>query len=354
MSAVLSAFAVVPSKSTTSLSGQAIKIGVELPLTGDAGADGLLVLRNLTDTFNTLQSDQHAPEVNLLLKDSAMGGYQDPHQDEGVDASVLPSKAAKIVGDFARDSGVMAVIGGLTPASAAADAAVARKNNLPLISIAPMPDKCSVIARRTNPKPGPVSVSGWTSMESLSVARVVEARGYREIGIMNDGTPARSAQATCFIKTLAMLERLPPPRITRPDLTSDFATLKQRAIAGTIDGFVYFGPPERGALVCGAAGALLLSEASLLAAAHRGYDSSTLPRQCTWVRRSVYEAYGVRLTGHDAAWGISAALSSAARRHGGDISKITRSDLMRALNEPQIRCIADQNGGSFSANPPRG
>jgi hypothetical protein len=131
--------------------------------------------------------------------------------------------------------------------------------------------------------------------------------------------------------------------------------LKNRALAGTIDGFVYFGPPDRGTLVCAASGIILLSEASLLAAAHRGYDSSTLPRQCAWIRRTLYEARrSSTSTGHMAAWGLAAALYAAARRHGGDLSSITRADVAGALNDPQIRCTTAQHGDSFFASPSRG
>lgn len=353
MSAVLSACAVLPSKfakSATSSSGQTIKIGVELPLTGDAGADGLRALDALTDEAKKLERQNGNPAIDVIVRDTALGAYQNAHEDEGVDASGLPPHASAIVGDFARNAGVLAAVGGLTPAIASADLKVAQKSGLPLVTLAPAPDRCAAVTGVSpqDGQRGSISIAGAASLESFAVAQVIERRRFREIGIVNDGTGPRVAQVTCFIDALAILERLPASRIMRPDLTSDFATLKQRALAGTIDGFVFFGPAERGTLVCSASGVLLLSLNSLGATAHRGYDSSTLPRDCTWIRRLPEKNEGGL-----AARSLVAALATSARIHNGAAGSLTRSEVARALMNLMPCSGGSANHAAFAAVPAR-
>jgi len=344
----------MPSKSSknaaSSIAGP-IKIGVELPLTGDAGADGIRALDALTDEAKKIETQRGVPSINLVVRDTALGAYRNAHQDEGVDASGLPPHAATIVADFAKDADILGAVGGVAPSIASADSVAAAKAGLPMIVLAPAPDRCAA-ATGIIPKKRPlgaVSVAGAASLESLAAAQVVEHRGFREIGIMSDGTGPRLTQATCFIDALAALEAVPATRIARPDLTSDFATLKERAMNGTIDALVYFGPAERGTLVCSASGAVVLSLASLEAASHRGYDSSTLPSDCTWIRR-VDDA---KRAGSAVAQTLIAAFTAAASQQHGAALALTRAQIAKALYGARPCSAGSADRATFAAFPAR-
>lgn len=301
-----------------------LTIGVELPLRGDIGADGLSALEGMTDEIRRYNSRPNVRHLSIVVKDSTLGGYANPHQDEGTDATVLPPQASAIARDFAKDSSVIAVIGGLQTPIAIADADVARATNLPLIVLAPLPDDCAAVRTRLKTRaPAAISVAGADSLEALAVARFVKGR-FQTLGIMSErAVKPRAAQASCFISALAHQEVTSEAQIAQLALTSDFATLKRRAASGALDGFVYFGPALRGALVCDRAGVVALPPSTLTAAAHRGYDSTTVPKNCQWLRRRDDPALAAR----SAVKALIRALTAESRRHNGDVGKVSRQDL---------------------------
>ena len=114
---LLAAVAVVP----------AARIGVEMPVAGDDGARGLAAVTAIRLALE--------PE-RLVVRDSANGGFLNPHRDEGSDNDVDRRIAPSIVAFFAGDTKVVAAIGGLRRNVGDADAAVAEARGLPLIVLA--------------------------------------------------------------------------------------------------------------------------------------------------------------------------------------------------------------------------
>jgi hypothetical protein len=306
-------------------------IGIELPLRGDIGADGLAALDGITNEVRRFNAESHVRQIGIVVKDTTLGGYANPHQDEGTDASGLPPQAASIVSGFAKDQDIIAAIGGLQSTLALADAADALAAKLPLVTLAPIPDDCAAARGRARARYfGAVSVAGAASLEALAVARVVTMRRYHALGIMSEtDVKPRAAEALCFIDALAHQNSISPARIALSAQASDFPTLKRRASDSTLDGFVYFGPAERGALVCDRSGILALQPSSLTAAAHRGYDSATLPSSCRWLRRSDDPSRAAR----SAVKALIRALTVASRRYNGDVGKVTRRDTLDALRD---------------------
>lgn len=304
-----------------------VHVGVELPLAGDAGAEGLRALDGITREIQRSKILPGTVPVKLDVRDTARGGYANPHQDEGTDTTALPAQAATSMSAFAADPTVLIVVGGLTSAIATADFNKARATGLPLVTLAPAPDNCAAVTRRSGRPLGAISIAGAASLESLATARVVGARGYRELGIMSERSADRASQALCLVDALALRHGVPRARITRPQLTSDFATLQRRARAGAIDGLVYVGPAERGVLLCGSAGTQALTKAALATMSHRGYDSRTLPADCAWIRRIVDDSAAGRAAAHAA----SLAIATAGRRRHHELGKITRADVGEAL-----------------------
>lgn len=327
---------------------------------GDAGADGLRAQGGITDEIRFYNALPNARPINIVVRDTTLGGYANPHQDEGTDASGLPPHAASIVRDFVKDSAIVAAIGGLTPGLAASDASAVRGTNLPLIVLAPLSDDCAAVRGRSiSHFSSVVSVAGAASLEALAVARLVKMRGYHAIGVMSEkNVKPRADEAVCLIDALSRDYGGGGARALSPRI-ADLPTLQRRAAKGELDGFVYFGPAERGALVCGAAGMRRLRDDSLAAFEHRGYDSSTLPTDCAWVHRFLDDREAGRL----AAMRLASAVSSAVGSRGTGISLVTRRDMWRRRiivptfygSTPQMRrCAAGSaDRASFALVPAR-
>jgi hypothetical protein len=97
-------------------------IGVEMPAAGIDGGQGLAARIAI-----------RLGAAHVIERDSASGGFVNPHQDEGVDNDVDVRAAPGIVGEFAADSRVSAAIGGLRRRVGDADAAAAQAQALPTI-----------------------------------------------------------------------------------------------------------------------------------------------------------------------------------------------------------------------------
>jgi len=339
-----------------------LTIGVELPLHGDIGADGLRALDAIGDEITRYNSRPNVRRLRIVIKDTTLGGLANPHQDEGVDASGLPPQAASLVREFGKDANVLAALGGLQAPLAAADAKAASALQLPLVTLAPLPDDCGALGGRAKTRfAGAFSVAGAASLEALAVARLVKNRGYHTLGILSQpGVKPRAEQARCLIAALTRPAGAGQTRIVPSTLRSDFATLERRAAEGELDGFVYFGPAERGALLCDRLGILGMRATSLAVAAHRGYDSATIPARCRWLRRVEDAARAAQSSVES----VIQALAIASRRHNGDAARVTRREMLAALRDVPARGVSAGSamlacaGGSadratFESLPPR-
>ncbi len=97
-----------------------VNIGVDLPLAGADAEGGLDALH----AINAVVGDyarRGGPPVELLIEDTAAGGFQNPHQDEGTDDSGNAGHAAITARQLAADPSVLAVIGGFTTPVATAE-----------------------------------------------------------------------------------------------------------------------------------------------------------------------------------------------------------------------------------------
>jgi hypothetical protein len=100
--------------------GPAAWIGLEMPASGIDGGEGLAA-RTAVRLIGSA----------VIARDSARGGFLNPHQDEGVDNDVDVREAPAIIAGFAADPRVRAVIGGLRRRVGDADAIVAQARQLP-------------------------------------------------------------------------------------------------------------------------------------------------------------------------------------------------------------------------------
>jgi ABC-type branched-subunit amino acid transport system substrate-binding protein len=100
-------------------------IGLEMPAAGIDGGEGLAV------RFAVRLSG-----AEIVVRDSAAGGFANPHQDEGVDNDVDLRNAPRIIAGFAADARISAAIGGLRRRVGDADSVAAQAAGLPTIVLA--------------------------------------------------------------------------------------------------------------------------------------------------------------------------------------------------------------------------
>ena len=272
-----------------------MRIGVELPLAGDDGAAGLAA----KDALHIALGDGSPASagrngVELRIVDTAHGGFQNPHRDEGTDDSDLPKAAAAVVRKFAADPAVVLVIGGLRPHLAAADARAALRAGVNFLALAPLPDGCAAAGTPTVAVPsvraiGPtvaVSVAGGASLESLAVAGVVSERRWRKLVVLDDGEPARAAIATC-LKRVQSARHVTVMRRSRARNELDFRRLQTLVRVIRADGIVYVAPAAVGTLLCEARGLSALAPEATAQYEHREFDMRATPAACVWIARIV-------------------------------------------------------------------
>jgi hypothetical protein len=102
-----------------------VRLGLEMPAAGIDGGSGLAVRLAV-----------RLAGVPIVDRDSASGGFANPHQDEGVDNDVDVLNGPTIIAGFAEDSRIVAAIGGLRRRAGDADAAAARAGRLPVVVLA--------------------------------------------------------------------------------------------------------------------------------------------------------------------------------------------------------------------------
>src|SRR6202171_5079055 len=103
------------------------RIGVEMPRAGDDGARGLAVLTAV---------QLAAGAQNVVARDSANGGFLNPHRDEGSDNLVDRTNGREIIFSFSRTAGIIGAVGGLRRNVGDVDAAVADAFRMPTIVLA--------------------------------------------------------------------------------------------------------------------------------------------------------------------------------------------------------------------------
>jgi ABC-type branched-subunit amino acid transport system substrate-binding protein len=114
-----------------------VAIGVELPLAGDDGFRGLAGrdgVRFALARWNAATKRK----VAALLCDSATH-VENPHADEGSDDLAQAANGAALVSAFAAEPGIVAIVGGLRADIALAEAPVAQRESLALLSATTTP-----------------------------------------------------------------------------------------------------------------------------------------------------------------------------------------------------------------------
>ncbi|MBV8689632.1 MAG: hypothetical protein JOZ59_05950 [Candidatus Eremiobacteraeota bacterium] len=108
-------------------------LGVDLPLAGPDGADGILALQAVR---LALRDDA---TLKLDVRDASRGGFADPHEDEGAGDWRNPGFAAKNIAALAADRNVIVVLGGFNGAVAKAERQAAEQSTVPIVLVSRLP-----------------------------------------------------------------------------------------------------------------------------------------------------------------------------------------------------------------------
>jgi ABC-type branched-subunit amino acid transport system substrate-binding protein len=103
-------------------------------LAGRDGGDGIMAAHGIELALDDVNASPSEIHFRLEVRDTARGGFQDPHVDEGTDNVFDPPHGASDVAAYGRNPAVLGALGPLRSNVAAAEIPVAARYDLPLIS----------------------------------------------------------------------------------------------------------------------------------------------------------------------------------------------------------------------------
>lgn len=236
-----------------------VVIGVDLPLTGNDGAEGLMTLHGIELAASEFHTTPDGTRIRLDVRDTARGGFANPHEDEGSDNPDEPRNGIASLRAFAADARVVGVIGGLRPDVAAAEAPVARELELPVISPAAALGTASWLVRT---EPSLFALGVRDVDEARAGALLAQRLGYRRVAVLGDGGLAARAEDAAFT------------RFFSESGGAVVSSTGSRKVAAAAQAVFYKGPLERAALLLPVAAAtVMLSPGERGRMAHRGYSA---------------------------------------------------------------------------------
>jgi ABC-type branched-subunit amino acid transport system substrate-binding protein len=211
----------------------AARLGVELPLAGLDGNDGIEARQAVQLALDDWNADPAHTRVEAVIRDTSLHGHENPHLDEGLDNVDQPANAVAILRDFAADPRILAIVGALRTNVATAEAPIAADLGLAVVSIgassAPAPERAPALFRIAANDAGAGALAG-------TLAR---RHGYRRVAVIGRAEPAARAVARGFERTFPNAA----PNGTAPDAVLYAAPLERG---------VFLAPPAAAAVVLGA------------------------------------------------------------------------------------------------------
>jgi ABC-type branched-subunit amino acid transport system substrate-binding protein len=325
------------------------RIGVELPLAGDDGADGLAAWQSVQLALEEWNANPAHVPVEAVLRDTSHHGHRNPHLDEGLDNVDQPESAAAIVREFAADPLILAVVGALRTNVAAAEAPVARALRLPIVSIGA---SNASQAERIRGAPALFRIAASDVDEGALAGTIARRRRYRSVGRIEGSGEAAREVARGFARSFPEAEA----GATRPD-------------ADASDALLFAAPLARGTfLVPHAAAAAILSPDERRRMEHRGYapvETHALydrierapllgPPAADAVEARYHARFGI-MPGIDAldAYVATQAALVAIERAGGAGRRDARAQTLAALRGGGLPSIAGRLGFTRDGGPLR-
>ncbi len=317
------------------------RLGVELPLAGDDGADGLAAWQGVQLALERWNAVHAHVRVSAVVRDTSRGGHENPHQDEGLDNVDDPEHAAAIVREFAADPRILAVVGGLRANVASAEAPVAAESGLPLVALG------ASNAPSTRGAPFVFRIAPSDFAEGAVAGALARERGYRSVQVLDRDDERSREVAAGFASAFGPAPGPPVP-------------------AGAV---LYAAPLGRGTfLVPRDAAPAVLSVDQLRSMERRGYAPPATgerydrigaatqfdPPRAALAREAYHARWGVApsdeaLEGYLAAETALAALDRAAAEGGGP----SRATVLAALRTGTLPTDAGEIGFTASGAPSR-
>jgi ABC-type branched-subunit amino acid transport system substrate-binding protein len=236
-----------------------IVIGVDLPLTGNDGAEGLMALHGAELAAAAYFMSRRLGPVRLVVRDTSGGRIANPHEDEGSDDPSEPRNGVESLRIFAADRRIIGVVGALRSDVVASEAPVARTLGLPVVSPALVVHAAGWHVRS---EPALFAVGFNDVDEARAAALAARLAGFRRVAALEDGGTASSTEAAAFAESFAESGR-------------DVAVFDDdRRAAESAQAVFYKGPVDRPALLVPRdAVDRLLSQSERKRMGHRGYST---------------------------------------------------------------------------------
>lgn len=261
------------SRSTNSSRHDTIVIGVDLPLAGRDGGAGIMALdaAQLAVAEANNQPDQPM-RFELSVRDTARGGFQDPHRDEATDPVFDGTHGAADVATFALEPRLLGVIGPFESNVALAEIPIASRSDLPLVTASARDDSLTSVSRHSSF----FRVCTPYAADGLGAAAAASHLGFERVFVVDDDVWREGTVQLAFMKEAAMLKlRI----VARERYGGDFTLLVKHIKTSNAAAVVFFGPEPTNVLImrAGLAEKVLaparerfMAESGFLAPAFRG------------------------------------------------------------------------------------
>lgn len=210
-------------------------IGVSLPTAGSEGANGILALHGIGAGRRAASTRGLLFEIEA--RDTARGGFQNPHRDEATDTIWDPPHGAADIRHFAGESRVLGVLGPLTSDVARAEIPVAERAGLALISASARDAKLTSDGGNAFFRLCPSDLA-----EADAAAQAAGFLGFRRVFVLGDGEPHGEALARAFRTASAKLGAIVAGHDTLTATSGAFGRILKAVNASNADGVLFGGP----------------------------------------------------------------------------------------------------------------
>lgn len=225
-----------------------VEIGVDLPLAGRDGGDGIMALRGIelaiadVNDVNAVNARQRPLRFALVVRDTSRGGYQDPHVDEATDPIFDDVHGVDDIRAFARDAKLLGVVGPFESNVALPEIPIAAHNGLALLSASARDDRLTHVATPSTF----FRLCAPDSADAIGAAHAAIGIGATRVYVVDDSRVQEHGETTAFAAELA------PTATTvvgRETYGPDLAALLGRIRTSAADTVIYFGPSPTGVLI---------------------------------------------------------------------------------------------------------
>jgi branched-chain amino acid transport system substrate-binding protein len=179
---------------------------------------------------------------DLVVRDTARGGFQDPHEDEATDPIFDDAHGAQDIELFGQQPRILGVIGPFESNVALAEIPIASRAHLALITASARDDRLtSSFAATTFFRMYPPDIA-----DALAAARAVHQMGFSRLFAIDDGVRRERAEREAFV---GALRKSSATIVGQASFGTDFALLLARIRTSGADAVIFFGPAPTNVLI---------------------------------------------------------------------------------------------------------